>query len=243
MPSRYPVNMRWIIPLCIAAFVFVDVDTGCACSPKVINYLTSMKSDLWTLADWQERYRSEHGRYASQLTALTIENRYGDTVPYEASEGVVVVLERGDERGWIARARHEQLTITCTMGAGQGAPVGPRVDLRYGGAMVCDPLGGDPYRTVATARLAAVSLAIVLVATLVGLRLARRQSAPRRPVTFLFALIILHPMWFALVTLALKTHSPDCGLTNNLIAISFAVLAGILLFAQWLVGRSRRLAA
>ena len=236
MPTRYPVNMRWIIPICIAAFVFVDVNTGCACSPKVIGYRSLMKSELLILATAESDFRDTHGSFSADLAALGL-------TPYYASTGVVLELLRADESGWLARARHEQLTITCTMGVGPGAPVGPRVDLRHGGAMICDPLGGDPYRTVVTARLAAMSLAIVLVATLVGLRLARRQSAPRRPVTFLFALIILHPMWFALVTLALKTHSPDCGLTNNLIAISFAVLAGILLLAQWLAGRSRRLAA
>lgn len=231
MRSRYLLNMRWIIPLCIGALVLVNVERGCACSPKVIAYRASMKSDLRVLAMAESDYHDTHGSFSADLAALG----------YFPSRGVSVELLRANELGWLARARHEQLTITCTMGAGERAPIGPLVDLYQGGAMVCDPLGGDPYRTVATVRLAAVSWAIVVVAALVGLGLVRRRGAPRRHVIALLGLVVLHPLWIALLTLAQKTHSPDCGRFNNLIAICVVAVAGILLFVQWRTGRSQRL--
>ena len=231
---RFGGGLLWASALVLA---LVPVRPTCACSPKAVGYLATMRSDLRTVADWQERYRSEHGRYASQLTALTIQNRYGDTVLYEASEGAVVVLERGDERGWIARARHDSLPTGCAAGVGPGAPVArPTSSLYAGFDLVCEPLTGDPYRTRFTLILTGASLVVVVVATLWVRAAATRR---RRLVQALAVMTALHPFWWAITPLNRDLVAPDCGIAASFFAVMFAAGAGLVCLSEWRRNRPR----
>jgi hypothetical protein len=224
-------KMRHIIPVWITALVLGDVAPGLACTPRPVMYRVAMKSDLRMLATLQENYFREHGRFASDLAMLG----------YQPSAGVTVELIEGDERGWVARARHQKLTGTCIAGTGRSAPVGASVD-QHG--IACDPLGGDPYGIAAAARLTTVSLAGIAAATLISLVFLRRRRAPRWPVVALVALIVLHPAWSVLPQAGRGIPSDaSCGAQTRLVAILFVALAGMVLFVQWGLSRPRVLAA
>src|SRR5438034_503432 len=134
-------NLGRLVAVCATLMTAICPGIAMACSTKAVAYLAAMKSDLRNLAQLQDVYFQQHRRYASDLASLS------EFVPpgFQTSTAVTVTLERGDERGWVARARHTQLANQCTFGAGPGAP-------NTAGGPSCDPLN-DPYRTRATARI------------------------------------------------------------------------------------------
>jgi hypothetical protein len=223
------VNMRHIILAGITAVALGNVAPAraCACTPKALTYRTAMKSDLRALAALQENSLREHGRFASDLA----------TLGYQPTTGVTVELIEGDERGWVARARHEKLTGTCMVGRGPSAPVRASVD-QHG--IACDPLGGDPYGVTAAALVTTASLAGIAAATLISIVWLRRRRVPWWPALALLALILLHPAWTVLPQVA-RGIPPDttCGAQTESVAIFFAALGGIVLFVQWFLAGSR----
>ena len=198
---------RWVLAAAVA---------GLACSPKVVAYRNAMKSDLHNLLTAEESYFQDHRRYAADVGAL----EYGTSV------GVTVQVDSADEQGFRAHARHAQLTITCRIAAGIGAPAEKR-------AIDCDPLD-DPYHVKSTERLAATSwLIVVASAFFVGRRVMRRRNAwwwilPQA------LMVILHPAWTVVpATAAGSAGYGDCWSQASSVCFLFAIAATLVALGAW----------
>ena len=79
--------------------------------------VTDMSTDLLVLAEGQEKYRAEHGRYGSL-----------DFTPYTYKVKVVVDVRYPNEDGWRALATHAFSKKVCGISVNMGRPYGTKVD-------------------------------------------------------------------------------------------------------------------
>lgn len=79
-------------------------------------FVASMKSDLRNLASAEEEYFYDYQTYT-----VTLANLSG----FRPSTGVVVTVHQAHEGGWSASTTHNNTPKTCSLYAGNAAPVAP----------------------------------------------------------------------------------------------------------------------
>ncbi len=98
-------------------------------STKENAYVAEMRADLRNLASAQEAYFSEgNGYFAGALPSTAL--------VYNASPGIIVVINEGTVAGWSASTSHASTARTCSIFVGTAAIVAPA---SQEGVVACDP--------------------------------------------------------------------------------------------------------